>query len=108
MSCSVADSPCPRCAELGEQIAQLESRLRFAPCGFGGPGSARVTVTMPDGRVSEGWMCRAHQVLLSASGRFGLNLVAGDGGREGPCAWRVPAEEAAMDEQVPVPEEVTG
>jgi hypothetical protein len=86
---------CPRCAE-------LEARLQFRPCGYGGPGSARVAVTLPGGRTQEGWLCRPHAVLLAASGRFGVHLVVGFGGQTGPCQWLVPCEEAmAADGAVP-------
>jgi hypothetical protein len=86
--------PCPRCA-------QLEARLQFRPCGFAGPGSAMVEVTMPDGRGQQGWLCRAHQILL-AGRPFAPRLVVGYGGQEGACGWLVPCEEAfAGDGEVP-------
>jgi hypothetical protein len=79
--------PCPRCV--------------FTRCGYAGPGSARCAVAMPSGQVTEGWLCRPHQVLLAAAG-FGVHLVVGYGGQAGPCGWLVPAEEAfAADGAVP-------
>jgi hypothetical protein len=51
--------PCQRC---GEQIAELEARLQFSPCGYTGPGAALAEVTMPDGRITRGRLCVAHTV----------------------------------------------
>jgi len=86
-----APDSCPRCAQLEEQVAELTARLQFRPCGFSGPGTAMVSVTMPDGRTAGGWLCRPHQILLAP---FAPRLVVGFGGREGPCGWLVPEQEA--------------
>jgi hypothetical protein len=98
---TVPGAPCPRCAP---QIAELEARLQFRPCGFSGTGAARCEVTAPHGRVTRGRLCAAHTVLLSASPAFGVAVLEAE---DGACQWLVPAEESSMAEEVPVPEQVT-
>ena len=92
-----APEPCPRCV--------------FRPCGLEVPGNAACEVRMPDGRLARGWLCGPHQVLLSGAPAFAdlkIIMLPAPGDPAGPCAWRVPAEEAfELARELPAPQELT-
>ena len=93
--------PCPRCAP---QIAELQARLQFRPCGYTGPRRRLVRGADAGRQGHPGPAVRPAQVLLSASPAFGVAVLDEE---DGPCGWLVPAEEAMGGEQA-APGEVPG